>query len=114
MSLDRELQQRSGSKCELCNSEEKLTSYSVPDIKEKGLQTVLYACNVCTAQMNDADAIDPNHWRCLNTAVWSEIPAVQVMSARMLKRLAKEHWAEALLEETYFEEEVEAWIAAAE
>jgi hypothetical protein len=37
-----------------------------------------------------------------------------MMSARMLKRLAAAHWAKELLEQAYFDEEVEAQIAAAE
>jgi hypothetical protein len=32
----------------------------------------------------------------------------------MLKRLAKAHWAEELLDQAYFDEAVEAQIAAAE
>ncbi len=104
MSLERELQQRSSSKCELCSSEEKLASYSVPDIKEKGLQTVLYACNVCTDQMNDADAIDPNHWRCLNDSMWSEHDAVKIMAWRMLNRI-KDDWTQDLLGMMYLEED---------
>jgi protein PhnA len=104
MSLERELQQRSSSKCELCTSQEKLASYTVPDIKENGLETVLYACNVCFEQMNDADAIDPNHWRCLNDSMWSEHDAVKIMAWRMLNRI-KDDWTQDLLGMMYLEEE---------
>ena len=104
MSLERELEQRSSSKCELCNSEEKLTAYSLPDIKEKGLQTALYACIVCTEQMNDADVIDPNHWRCLNDSMWSEHDAVKIMAWRMLNRI-KDGWTQDLLGMMYLEED---------
>jgi protein PhnA len=104
MSLERELQQRSSSKCELCTSQEKLASYTVPDIKENGLETVLYACNVCVEQMNDADAIDPNHWRCLNDSMWSEHDAVKIMAWRMLNRI-KDDWTQDLLGMMYLEEE---------
>ena len=104
MSLERELEQRSSSKCELCNSEEKLTAYSLPDIKEKGLQTALYACIVCTEQMNDADVIDPNHWRCLNDSMWSEHDAVKIMAWRMLNRI-KDVWTQDLLGMMYLEED---------
>ncbi len=104
MSLERELQQRSSSKCELCTSEEKLTAYTLPDIKENGLQTALYACNVCVEQMNDADAIDPNHWRCLNDSMWSEHDAVKIMAWRMLNRI-KDDWTQDLLGMMYLEED---------
>ncbi|REE27665.1 PhnA domain-containing protein [Winogradskyella pacifica] len=104
MSLERELQKRSGSKCELCGNEEKLSVYTVSDIKENELKTVLYACNVCTEQMNDADAIDPNHWRCLNDSMWSEHEAVKIMAWRMLNRI-KDDWTQDLLGMMYMEEE---------
>jgi protein PhnA len=105
MSLDRELQQRSSSKCELCSSEEKLAVYSVPDIKENGLQTVLYACHVCTEQMNDPETIDPNHWRCLNDSMWSEHDAVKIMAWRMLHRIEAD-WTQDLIGMMYMEEDV--------
>ncbi|MEH1006200.1 PhnA domain-containing protein [Winogradskyella sp. ECml5-4] len=105
MSLERELQKRSGSKCELCGNEEKLSEYTVSDIKENGLKTVLYACNVCTEQMNDSDAIDVNHWRCLNDSMWSEHNAVKIMAWRMLNRI-KADWTQDLLGMMYMEEDI--------
>jgi protein PhnA len=53
----------------------------------------------------------PSYWRCLNNSLWSEIPAVQVMSFRMLKRLVSkgEHWAEELAEHAYLDPELEEW-----
>jgi protein PhnA len=104
MSLERELQQRSSSKCELCTSEEKLASYTVPDIKENGLKTVLDACHTCVEQMKDANAIDPNHWRCLNDSMWSEHDAVKIMVWRMLNRI-KDDWTQDLLGMMYLEED---------
>ncbi|WP_458628607.1 PhnA domain-containing protein [Winogradskyella sp. PC D3.3] len=105
MSLERELQKRSGSKCELCGNEEKLSEYTVSDIKENGLKTVLYACNVCTEQMNDSDAIDANHWRCLNDSMWSEHDAVKIMAWRMLNRI-KADWTQDLLAMMYMEDDI--------
>ncbi|EDP71263.1 uncharacterized Zn-ribbon-containing protein involved in phosphonate metabolism [Flavobacteriales bacterium ALC-1] len=105
MSLERELQKRSGSRCELCNSEEKLSTYTVPDIKENGLKTALYACNICAEQMNDADQIGANHWRCLNDSMWSEYDAVKIMAWRMLNRI-KADWPQDLLGMMYLEDEV--------
>ena len=105
MSLERELQQRSGSKCELCGNEENLSDYAVSDIKENGLKTVLYACKTCTEQMNDADSIDPNHWRCLNDSMWSEHDAVKIMAWRMLNRINAD-WTQDLLGMMYMEEDI--------
>ncbi|GGW54855.1 alkylphosphonate utilization operon protein PhnA [Winogradskyella epiphytica] len=104
MSLERELQKRSGSKCELCGNEEHLAEYAVPDIKENGLQTVLYACKTCIEQMNDAEKIDENHWRCLNDSMWSEHEAVKIMAWRMLNRI-KADWTVDLLGMMYMEDD---------
>ncbi|MGJ8548060.1 PhnA domain-containing protein [Winogradskyella wichelsiae] len=105
MSLERELQKRSGSKCELSGSEENLSVYIVPDIPENGLKTALYASKTCIEQMNDADAIDANHWRCLNDSMWSEHDAVKIMAWRMLNRI-KADWTQDLLGMIYMEDDI--------
>ncbi|WP_179004500.1 PhnA domain-containing protein [Winogradskyella forsetii] len=104
MSLERELQQRSGSQCELCGNKENVSSYTVSDIKENGLKTAIYACKTCREQMDDADCIDSNHWRCLNDSMWSEHEAVKIMAWRMLNRI-KADWTQDLLAMMYMEEE---------
>ena len=53
--------------------------------------------------------MDMNHWRCLNDSMWSPVPAVQVMSYRMLKRLNGESWAQDLLDMLYLEDDLKAW-----
>lgn len=105
MSLERELQQRSGSTCELCGNTEQITVFTVPDLKENGLQTAVMACNVCSEQMTDADKIDPNHWRCLNDSMWSEHDAVKIMAWRMLNRI-EASWTQDLLGMMYMEEDL--------
>jgi protein PhnA len=104
MSIDKELQQRSNSQCELCGNTENLYTYNVPDIKENGLKTALYACSLCTEQMDDSDNIDSHHWRCLNDSMWSEHDAVKIMSWRMLNRI-KADWTQDLLGIMYLEDE---------
>lgn len=105
MSLERELQQRSSSKCELCSSPEKLSIYNLPEAKESELKTALYACSVCVEQMHDADMIDANHWRCLNDSIWSEHEAVKIMAWRMLNRI-KADWTRDVLAMMYMEEDI--------
>ena len=105
MSLQRELQQRSNSKCELCSNEENRAAYAVPDVKENGLKTTLTACKTCVEQMDNADKIDANHWRCLNDSMWSEHDAVKIMAWRMLNRI-KADWTQDLLGMFYIEDEL--------
>lgn len=65
-------------------------------------------CQTCAEQL-DGDA-DPNHWRGLASAMWSEDAAVQVLAARMLTRLSHDtDWARDLLDQLYLEDDVRAW-----
>lgn len=71
-------------------------------------------CGVCAEQI--AGEPDANHWRGLASAMWSEDVAVQVLAARMLKRLDSEGWARDLAEQLYLDDETQAWadnVAAA-
>lgn len=53
--------------------------------------------------------MDANHWRCLNTSMWSTVPAVQVMAWRLLNSLRHEGWPQDLLDMLYLDEETLAW-----
>ncbi|WP_417876564.1 PhnA domain-containing protein [Winogradskyella sediminis] len=101
MSIEKTLQQRSNSCCELCGNTEKLSVYEVPDTKD----LALYACNLCVNQMTDSDAIDINHWRCLNDSMWSEHDAVKIMAWRMLNRIEAD-WTQDLLNMMYLEDDI--------
>lgn len=105
MSLERELKKRSNSVCELCSSNENLQVYVVPPSKDERLENALLACKTCVEQIENPEATDANHWRCLNDSMWSEHKAVQVVAWRMLSRLRKEGWPQDLLEMMYLDEE---------
>ncbi|MCK4956984.1 MAG: alkylphosphonate utilization protein, partial [Candidatus Cloacimonetes bacterium] len=47
-----------------------------------------------------------------NDSMWSQVPAVQVMAWRMLKRLSAEGWPQDLLDILYLDEETQAWAEA--
>lgn len=106
------LRERSGNKCELCAATEQLAVYAVPDSPDTTAEQSIYICNTCREQIEDADKVDVNHWRCLNDSMWSPVPAVQVMAWRMLKRLSAEGWPQELLDMLYFDEEQLAWAEA--
>ena len=109
--MTRELLKRCDSKCELCGSESKLTSFELPDSKGYGDARIMI-CDTCTGQIQDSSTIDMNHWRCLNDSMWSPVPAVQVMAYRMLKQLSAEAWARDLLDMLYLDEHMQAWADA--
>ena len=108
MSIEKELQIRSGSKCELCATTGGLKIYIVPLSSNEILDDSLYLCDTCIEQIEEPDKVDVNHWRCLNDCMWSEIPIVQVMAWRMLNRLRSEGWPQDLLDMLYLDEDIMA------
>jgi protein PhnA len=112
MSLLQQMQERSGSKCELCSAKENLSIYEVPPVTVGGLDGSLLACNICIDQIENPDSTDANHWRCLNDSIWSEHASVQVIAWRMLSRLKAEGWPQGLLDMMYLDEETLAWAKA--
>ncbi len=105
MSLERELKKRSNKVCELCSSDENLQVYIVPPSKDENLENSFMACKTCIHQIENPEATDTNHWRCLNDCMWSEHKPVQVVAWRMLSRLRKEGWPQDLLDMMYLDEE---------
>lgn len=106
MSLEKELKQRSDSKCEICSTEENLQVYVVPPIKSESLDKAILACNTCVSQIENPENTDSNHWRCLNDSMWSEHQAVKIIAWRMLNRLKNEGWPQDLLDMMYLDDEV--------
>jgi len=114
----KDLVRRSRSHCELCGRNGiKLDVYEVPPLEEDpSVDGCIFICDGCRKQVTEPNKMIPSNWRCLNNTLYSEVPAVQVMAFRMLRRLAarEEHWAQELLEHAYLEPETEAWANAAE
>lgn len=113
MLTQQQLQERSNSSCEMCKSTETLKSYNLPNSPSDIAETNVLLCETCLNQIENPDTIDPNHWRCLNDSMWSEFPAVQVLSWRMLTRLKSEGWSQDLLDMMYLDEDTLAWAKAA-
>ncbi|RUT79631.1 PhnA domain-containing protein [Ancylomarina longa] len=108
MSIEKELQTRSGSVCELCGATDSLIAYPVTPSNGTADQNILI-CNVCQEQIENPDKMEVNHWRCLNDSMWSTVPAVQVMAWRMLNQLRAEGWPQDLLDMLYLDEETLKW-----
>ena len=101
--------QRSGNQCELCFRAENLEVLVVSQKSGDHIEDSVYACEICKAQIGEDSEINPNHWRCLNESMWSEVPAVQVIAWRMLQRHKTEGWPVDLLEMLYLDEQTLAW-----
>lgn len=113
MSTEQILMTRSESKCELCTATDALAVFPVPPTSVDSADESVLLCATCTGQINYPETVDVHHWRCLNDSMWSQVPAVQVMSWRMLTRLSKtESWAQDALDMMYLEEETAKWAQA--
>lgn len=112
MILLKSLQERSGSKCELCGSTDMLDIYGIPPNSKNTEEGTVLICETCSSQLEDHELADSNHWRCLNESMWSEVTGVQVLSWRMLHRLRNEGWPQDLLEMMYLDDEVLQWAKA--
>ena len=106
--MERTLNKRSGSQCELCAATENLKVYAVLPTKKGGADESILACTTCIDQIENPGNEDQNHWRCLNESMWSEHIPVQVVSWRMLSRLRNNE----LVEQMYLDEDTLAWAQA--
>lgn len=105
------LTQRSKGQCELCSSPQPDQFYTVgPEVS--GELRDVHICKTCRNQIEGKEAPDSQHWQCLGQSMWSEIPAVQVLSWRMLQRFKEESWAADHLDVLYLDESLQAWAEA--
>lgn len=108
MPLNSYLADRCRNLCELCGSNDSISTYVVPPKSEEEIDNIIGICEKCLFQINGNEEINANYWRCLNESIWSEVPAVQVVSYRILKKI-KEDWATDLLNMVYLDESTQDW-----
>jgi protein PhnA len=108
MSLEKELNKRSGGKCELSGVTEDLKVYQILPTRKGGNDESILASKTLIDQIENPESMDVNLWRCLNDSMWSEHLPVQVVSWRMLSRLGNQE----LLAQMYFDEDDLAWAKA--
>ncbi|MEP3347476.1 MAG: PhnA domain-containing protein [Litoreibacter sp.] len=90
---------RSNGACELCGAEASEAVTVAPR------DDVIALCATCASEV-----ADESHWRCLQGAVWSEVPAVQVQAVRQLRKLDMA-WAQEALDMVYLDDDLSAWAA---
>lgn len=112
MSIESEIYERANHQCELCTSADNLSVYAVPPVNTAKVESSILLCGTCLHQIENPEDVDPNHWRCLNDSMWSEVDAVKVMAWRMLSRLKSEGWPQDLLDMMYLEDDVKKWAEA--
>lgn len=109
---DAELRQRSSGQCELCGASAGLEHVAVGPEAAATADTSVLVCTKCRAQIEKREELDAAHWKVLSETMWSEVPAVQVLSWRMLNRLRNESWAADNLDMLYLPDDTLAWAKA--
>jgi len=108
--IDPTLLERAGNACELCAATDALTAYDVTPEEGSPADVTAVLCSTCVEQIDGQPQSE--HWQCLSTSMWSQVPAVQVLAWRMLTRLSSESWAQDLLDMMYLDESLTAWALA--
>jgi len=83
---EKEIFQRANNKCELCEGENNLTIYEVYKSEDNDGYALL--CETCKEQI-ESQNYDENHFNCLNNAMWSEVPAVKILSYKIWNALGR-------------------------
>ena len=90
MQLAKELLQRNGELCELCNNHAACTSYPVIAGNEDAANCVAL-CAECEQKIMQEEKGE--YWRCLEGSIWSPQAAVQALSYRLLFLSKEQDWA---------------------
>ena len=113
MALHPQLQTRSNGICELCSeAAANLIEYAVPPKTNNAVENEVVVCDTCHQQIATSNYSDANYWRCLSGSIWSEVPAVQALSYKILTKLKAEDWAAEAMDAVTLEESVINWANA--
>lgn len=107
--MQKELSGRSNGNCELCSASEELNVFIVAPKSGDSINDCIHICNTCNDQLNGDQDMNPNHWRCINDSMWSEVDAVKVVAYRVLNELKSEGWPNDLIDMFYMEEDTMKW-----
>ncbi len=111
--LGKTLVRRAKKKCELCDVQgESMSVIEIePAPKIPDPDHAVLVCSTCQSII-DTDSPNPTQSRFLETAIWSEVPAVQVTAVRICQKLAAQgvNWAKDLLDTVYLSPEAEEWL----
>ena len=85
--------------CELCGSDESVNIQELP-VSDGSEEQSIYLCANCKGQIESGD-LDETHFNSLNDAMWSETPAVKIMSYILWNKLGRQDMVEMM----YLEED---------
>ena len=106
--IEKRLQDRSHSKCEISGIEDDLVVYTVAPKTEESLENSILITKALKDQIENPETTNAADWRGLNDSMWNENLPVQIVSWRMLTRLKNYD----LLEMMYLDEDILEWAKA--
>lgn len=112
MALQKVLEERSNNACELCNASDELDVYAIPPKNDSKFEHQIVLCATCLNKIKTKDYADANYWRFVTGSVWSEVPAVQCMSYKILDKLKETDWAAETLDSIFLEDKIVEWAQA--
>ncbi|MGB6083675.1 PhnA domain-containing protein [Moheibacter sp.] len=113
MKLENIVKERSSGVCELSSETGNLNFYEVLPTSGNEPERIILICDKALAQIEKREEPDSAYWeKILPSAMWSEVPGVQVVSWRMLNRFRNESWAADALDMMYLDEETLEWAKA--
>jgi len=113
MKLEELVRDRSGNVCELSGTADNLIIYEIPSAQNNGADSSILISEKCYNQIEKKEELDAAFWEnILLGSMWSEVPAVQVVSWRMLNRFRNESWASDALDMMYLDDENLEWAKA--
>lgn len=113
MKLENIVKERSSGVCELSSESGNLNFYEVQPTSGNEPERTILISDKALAQIEKREEPDSAYWeKILPSAMWSEVPGVQVVSWRMLNRFRNESWAADALDMMYLDEETLEWAKA--
>ena len=113
MKLENIVKERSGNVCELSGETGNLNFYEVEPTSGNQPERTILISDKALAQIEKREEPDSGYWeRFLASAMWSEVPGVQVVSWRMLNRFRNVSWAADALDMMYLDDETLEWAKA--
>lgn len=107
--LGKDLSRRAGSACELCGGKDQPRPHLIPPPEEPDLDTAALLCTSCRELVDGGRLLDAADMRFLETAIWSEVPPVQIAAIRLLRRVADGgvDWATEALDGLWLPDEIQ-------
>lgn len=107
MSISKELKERNGDLCELCNAEQATHGYTVSPKNSDSIENQVALCDKCLEAMDNNE--QEHYWRCLEGSIWNPEASVQALSYRILHKYKEKDWVSNLLSSVDLDENIVQW-----